>query len=109
MEQPLPWRHTTVAQRPTVIEALLAVVVLAACSVMLVRLALGYRRRQRFDAAMQRAALAIRLVALRCWHWRSSRKHAARAADDAIKRARGGHWDGNVYKPKSFRRPRKPH
>ena len=21
----------------------------------------------------------------------------------------GGHWDGNVFKPKSFRRPRKPH
>jgi hypothetical protein len=30
-----------------------------------------------------------------------------RVADEAIKRARqrDGEWDGNVYKPKSFRKP----
>jgi hypothetical protein len=35
------------------------------------------------------------------------RREAARAAEEAIKRARerGGEWDGNVYKPKSFRKP----
>jgi hypothetical protein len=35
------------------------------------------------------------------------RREAARVAEEAIKRARerGGEWDGNVYKPKSFRKP----
>ena len=34
------------------------------------------------------------------------RREAMRVADEAIKRARDrGEWDGNVYKPKSFRKP----
>ena len=92
------------------IEKLLAGLTLVVCVVLLVRLCLGQRRQQRFDAAVRRAAHACRRAALSVWHWRSSRKVAARVAEEAIKRARrGGEWDGNVYKPKSFRRPRKPH
>ncbi|MFG5407562.1 hypothetical protein ABXN37_04860 [Piscinibacter sakaiensis] len=32
-----------------------------------------------------------------------------RARLDAALRGRDGRWDGNVYAPKSFRKPRKPH
>jgi hypothetical protein len=42
------------------------------------------------------------------WHWRSAKRAAAKAAEDAIRRARqkdGGEWEGNVYKPKAFRKP----
>ena len=91
-------------------EKFLAGLTLVICVVLLVRLCLGYPRQQRFDAAVRRAAQACRRTALSVWHWRSSRKEAARAAEEAIERARrSGEWDGNVYKPKSFRRPRKPH
>lgn len=91
-------------------ETLLAGLAVAVCAVLLVRLCLGVRLRVRFDAAMRRAWVACRLAALRIWHWRASRRSAARAADEAIERARRGvERDGNVYKPKSFRGPRKPH
>ena len=96
------------------IEKLLAAVVLAVCVGLLVRLMLGRSRQQRLDAAARRAGARGRHGVHAMWHWRSSRKRAERMADEAIKRAasrdRGdGHWDGNVFKPKSFRRPRKPH
>ena len=92
------------------IERTFAALVLAACAVLMLRLLMGERRRYRFDAAMRRAALALRRWALTLRHWRASRRaaeQAAKAADDAIARARGrdGEWDGNVYKPKSFRKP----
>lgn len=91
-------------------ETLLAGLAVAVCAVLLVRLCLGVRLRVRFDAAMRRAWVACRLAALRIWHWRASRRSAARAADEVIERARRGvERDGNVYKPKSFRGPRKPH
>jgi hypothetical protein len=81
----------------------MAAVALAVCVVMLVRLAVGARWRARGDAALQRAWRAVRGMALSVRH----RREAARAAEEAIKRARerGGEWDGNVYKPKSFRKP----
>jgi hypothetical protein len=96
------------------IEKLLAAVVLAICVVLLVRLLLGGRRQQQFDTAARRATARVKLAAHTVWHWRSSRKHAQRMADEAIRRASSrkeaeGHWEGNVYKHKSFRRPRKPH
>jgi hypothetical protein len=91
-------------------EKLFAAAVAALCAVLLVRLCLGPRRRLRFDALVRRAWHACRRWGLRMWHWRASRRDAARAADEAIERARSGvERDGNVYKPKSFRRPRKPH
>ena len=93
-------------------ENVFAALVLAACLVMLARLALGPRRRQRFDASARRLAAAVRHAAWRIWHWRDARRKAARAAEDAIRRAHGGQGvgkEGNVYRPKSFRRPRKPH
>jgi hypothetical protein len=89
------------------IERVFAAIVLAACAILMLRLLLGERRRYRFDAALRRAGHALRRWGLKLRHWRSSRRAAAKAADEAIARARGrdGDWDGNVYKPKSFRKP----
>jgi hypothetical protein len=101
-----------------VIEALFAGVVLAVCAVLMLRLLLGAKRRARFDAAVRRAWSRWRSFADAAWHWRSRRREAERAAEAAIRRARGreasgngadGEWEGNVYKPKSFRKPRKLH
>jgi len=95
-----------------VTEKILAAVTLAVCLVLMVRLLLGERLRWRFDAAVRRSASACKQRALRAYHWRSSRRAAERAAEDVIRRARGdvdGEWQGNVYKPKSFRKPRKLH
>lgn len=92
------------------IERALAVTVAVVCAVLLLRLCLGDRRRERIDAAAVRFVRRCRRAAASLWHWRSRRRRAARLAEDAIHRARGKVVrDGNVYKPKSFRRPRKPH
>ncbi|HZT55818.1 MAG TPA: hypothetical protein VFA35_06305, partial [Burkholderiaceae bacterium] len=86
-----------------------AVIALAACLVLLLRLVLGAPRRRRFDATVRRAALGLRRRGHAIWHWREARRDAERArreADEAIRRARDrGAWDGNVYTPKSFRKP----
>lgn len=84
------------------IEKWFAGAVLAACVVMLLRLCLGARLRLRFDLA----ARALWRAPMMLVH----RMRAARGAAEAIRRAKSaGEWDGNVYTPKSFRRPRKPH
>jgi hypothetical protein len=90
----------------------LAVVTLAACCVLLLRLMLPAARRQRVDAAARRGWFAFRMRARLLWHWRSRRREADAAAREAIERASrraAGEWKGNVYEPKSFRKPRKPH
>ena len=94
----------------------LALLVACVCLVMLVRLFMPERYRWRFDAAARRSWQALRVWALWAWRWRSSRKAAARMAEEAIRRARiNAERDGNVYRPKSFgesresRDPRKPH
>lgn len=92
------------------IEKSFAGIVLAICIVMLLRMVIGERWRHRIDGTALRLWYAVRHRALALWRWWPSRRKAARAAEEAIRRARGdGHWDGNVYRPKSFKRPRKPH
>lgn len=90
-------------------ERVLAAIVIAFCALMLVRLALGVRRRQRFDAFFRRLWVRLRHAGHSVWRWRESRRNAEmarKAADELIKRARDrGEWDGNVYTPKSFRKP----
>ena len=94
----------------TLAEKILAGAVLAVCAVMLLRLVLSSGRRARFDARLRYLAWSLRHKAYRLWRWPSARREAARAAEEAIRRAReGGQWDGNVYRPKSFKRPKKPH
>jgi hypothetical protein len=96
----------------TMIERVFAAIVLAVCAVLMARLLIGERRRWRFDAAMRRAWHTLRGRADALRQWRATRRDAAsaeaatKAANDAIARARGrGDWDGNVYRPKSFRKP----
>lgn len=85
-----------------VVEKLFAGTVLAVCVVMLLRLCLGARLRLRFDHAARAVARSPMMLV--------HRVRAARGAAEAIRRAQSpGEWDGNVYTPKSFRRPRKPH
>ena len=91
-------------------ETAYAIVIVVACLVMLVRLAIGPTRRMRIDAALLAMwrSMSRRVHAL--WHWRASRAAAKRAADEALQRARAGvHRDGKVIRPESFRSPRKPH
>lgn len=84
------------------IERVFAATVLAVCVLLLVRLLLGDRRRQKVDSALRRTAAAAQGAVVNLRH----RRTAARVAEDAIRRARDrGEWDGNVYKPKSFRKP----
>lgn len=90
-------------------DQIFAGLVLAVCGVLLLRLVLGERRRYAFDAFWRRLWIALRVRGLRLWHWRAARRQARRDADEAIRRAQEGEWDGNVYKPKSFKRPRKLH
>jgi hypothetical protein len=97
---------------PNMMEKISAAVMLAVCLVMLMRLMLGEKRRPTFDARALGAWVVIGAQLRRLARWRSNRRHAAEAARDAIRRARGGadvRRDGNVYHPDSFRDPRKPH
>jgi hypothetical protein len=88
------------------IEKSFAAVVLAVCVLLFVRLLIGARYRHRLDAALRRAAFAARRTARTAWRWPAARHASKQAADEAIRRAReGGTWEGNVYKPKSFRKP----
>ena len=83
-------------------EKILAGLLLAVCLVMAWRLLLGDRRRRRLDDWFR--SLPVRARRLR--HWRASRDEARRVAEEAIRRARGEvERDGNVYRPKSFRKP----
>jgi hypothetical protein len=104
-----------------VIEQGFAAVAFVVCALLFARLLLGERRRRRVDAVVLHGLAAWRRRATALWRWRAARREAARVAEEAIRRARergrrgnggdedDGEWDGNVYKPKSFRGPRKPH
>src|ERR1700712_4171777 len=90
-------------------ERVLAAIVIAICAVMLVRLALSGRRRARFDAFFRRLWMRLRHAGHAISRWRQARRNveiARKTADELIKRARDrGEWNGNVYTPKSFRKP----
>ncbi len=105
-------RARRTSEEAGVIQKVLATIGLVICLVMLVRMTLAPRRRQAFDAAWRRATHGLYDTAQRLLHWRpAARKNAARAAEEAIERARRQAVDreGNVYRPKSFKGPRKPH
>jgi hypothetical protein len=93
-----------------VLEKISAATIVVACLVLMLRVLLGTRRRARFDAALARWSqrLGSGIDALSAWP--TARHRARREAEAAIRRAReGGEWDGNVYRPKSFRNRRKIH
>lgn len=109
-------------------QTLWAIAVLATCALFALRLLIGDARRERLDAvllrawqAVNRAAHAVARGLRTAWRYpgvRRREKAAAAAAAElaaaAIARARerarnrdNVEQDGNVYKPKSFRKP--PH
>ncbi|MFM9916483.1 MAG: hypothetical protein ACKVOX_11795 [Rhizobacter sp.] len=99
-------------------EQLLAGLTATVCAVLLVRLCLGNARQRRFDNAARSMGRKLREGARQVWRAPAARRAAAREAQSAIERARNGRaplgaddgdWQGNVYTPKSFRKPRKPH
>ncbi|MBX3618942.1 MAG: hypothetical protein KF891_02950 [Rhizobacter sp.] len=91
------------------LEKSFAALVLIVCAALLLRLVIGERLRWKFDSALRRGWARTRAAGVSLYRWRDgrrSRKSAERLAEEAIRRARGeGHWEGNVFKPKSFKRP----
>jgi hypothetical protein len=92
------------------LELIFAGLGLVVCVALLVRMVLPERHRWTVDHHARRAWLALQGAGHRLWHWRGQRRNAAREADAAIRRARGeATREGNVIRPKSFDKPRKPH
>lgn len=88
----------------------LAGIMAVVCLVLLVRLFVGARRRQKMDRLAFGLWHGLRRRVMRVVHWRARRRSAEKAAEEAIRRARHGvERKGNVYTPKSFNKPRKPH
>ncbi len=94
-------------------ETLLAMLTVAVCAVLLVRLLLDRRRQARFDRWALHAWAGLRRGSAALWAALRYRRHAAREAQDVISRARrprvDAEVDGNVVTPRSFKRPKKPH
>ena len=90
-------------------EAAMSAIVLAVCLLLALRLVAGEHRRRRTDRWIGSVVAAALARVRRAIRWRSLRNHSAREAEAVIRRARGGRWDGNVYRARSFRRPRKRH
>lgn len=98
----------------------LAALGLALCIALAVHMALPYRLRARVDAALARLTGWMQGQFERALGWRRRQRQtraAALEAERVIRRAREsaqnsrpeGEWDGNVYRPKSFEKPKKPH
>jgi hypothetical protein len=86
-------------------EKIPAVLIFLACLVMLVRMLLRPAQRDRLDAAARRAVAALKDLA----NWRQQRRQRQTAQQEAlaaIERAqrRQADWDGNVARPRQFRR-----
>jgi hypothetical protein len=103
------------------LQTLLAATGLAICIAMGVHMALPYRLRARVDATVARLGDWLQAQMDRLTGWRRRQRQtraAALEAERVIRRAResaqsdarlDGEWDGNVYRPKSFEKPKKPH
>lgn len=103
------------------LHTVLAAIGLAICIALAVHMALPYRLRARVDGAFSRLGGWLQGQIDRAVGWRRRQRQARFAALEAervIRRAREsaqqngkieGEWDGNVYRPKSFDKPKKPH
>lgn len=104
------------------LNTLLAAAGLVVCIALAIHMALPYRVRARVDAAIARLGAWVQAQIDRATGWRRRQRQARAAALEAervIRRAREsaqqgegrveGEWDGNVYRPKSFEKPKKPH
>jgi hypothetical protein len=95
----------------------MAAIGLLTCIFLAIRMALPARSRQQLDARLRRAAWSLRDTASKASSWLRGQRHrksAANEAEAAIRRAQSaaskpeGEWDGNVYRPKSFDKSKKP-
>jgi hypothetical protein len=94
-----------------------AAIGLLICLVLALHMCLGRRQQLRLEAAGARMWNWLFTRGLRRFNARERRRAAHEAALDAIQRAkrgsdgsaREGQWDGNVYRPKQFEKPKKPH
>ncbi len=103
------------------LHTLLAAAGLVVCIALAVHMALPWRARARVDAGWARVGAWARAQMDRATGWRRRQRQARAAALEAervIRRAResaqqdgrtDGEWDGNVYRPKTFDKPKKPH
>lgn len=100
----------------------LAALGLAACAAVAIHMALPRRARLKVDGVLHRLGDALQAQVDRLVGWRRRQRQTRAAqleADRVIRRAREaslrdsgrpeGEWDGNVYRPKSFDKPKKPH
>ena len=88
-------------------ERFFAATMVLACLVLLARLGLGERRVARLMNGLRRWRARWQGPRPASMFSSSAHKQAERAAQDAIRKAReraAGEWDGNVYKPDSFRK-----
>ena len=97
------------------IPTLFAALGLLTCVLIAVHMMLRPNQQRWLAARMRRLAWRLRDAwqYLRTWRQRRQlHKDALAEAAAAIERARAkadGSWDGNVYRPKKFEKPRKPH
>ncbi len=97
---------------------------LTACVALAVHMVLPLRARARVDGLLQGGFGWLRMQWSRLTGWRRQQRQSREAAQEAqrvIRRAReaalhdvrdsriDGEWTGNVYRPKSFEKPKKPH
>ncbi len=105
-------------------ETLLAATGLVVCIALGVHMALPYRLQAKVDAGVAALLSWSQLQMARLTGWRRRQRQtraAALEAERVIRRAResalhdardnrlDGEWNGNVYRPKSFEKPKKPH
>lgn len=105
-------------------QTVLAATGLVVCIALAVHMALPYRAQARVDSAVAGLWGWVQVQMARATGWRRRQRETRAAALEAqrvIRRAResalhdardsrsGGEWDGNVYRPKSFDKPKKPH
>ena len=86
----------------TVIEKVFAGFVVVACVLLALRLALSSRLRARVDAALRRGWRGLSWRAREAVRRPVVARRAKREAEDVIRRARRGAWDGNVFRPDAF-------
>ncbi|RZL38609.1 MAG: hypothetical protein EOP35_05365 [Rubrivivax sp.] len=102
------------------LQTVLATIGLAICIAMALHMVMPRRAQARVDAMLDGIGTWMRAQIDRATGWRRRQRQtraAALEAERAILRARQsssrdrpeGEWDGNVYRPKSFDKPKKPH
>lgn len=87
-------------------ERIVAALIAAVCIVMLLRLAVGSRRQQKFDRAVRDAWLRTQKTFTRLYRRQATKKEAEKATQEILQRLRQPvERSGNVITPKAFKRP----